>query len=373
MEDHPRADATQHPTPANTGAPERPWLSHYSAGVPHQIEIPDRPLTALLDDAVTRFGANVAIEYFGTQIPYVRLSALVERFARALRALGVRRGDRVSLCLPNTPQFVIACYAALKAGAVVVPTNPLYTSPELEHQLSDSGASVIVMLDQFYPTLAAVRARTPIQHVILTSAADYFPPALALAYHAKARIERRGQPAITPRALRGDPSVHWFKPLLGPASGPAGYEVFPTEEAARADELALLQYTGGTTGVAKGAMLTHRNLLANAMQCWAWNELPLDAKHSSLCIAPFFHVYGLTVGMNLTILNGSTLVLLPRFSVKEALKAIEQYKPDLFPGVPTLYLALAREVEKGGHDLSSIKICISGSAPLPLEVQQRFE
>jgi long-chain acyl-CoA synthetase len=373
MEDHPRADVTQTTNPAATYGPAQPWLAHYSAGVPQRIEFPDRPLTALLDDAVTRFGANVAIEYFGTKIPYVRLSSLVARFARALRTLGVRPGDHVSLCLPNVPQFVIAFYAALKAGAVVVPTNPLYTQPELEHQLNDSGATVVVMLDQFYPNLAAVRARTAVQHIVLTSAADYFPPGLALAYHVKERVERRGKPAIHAKALRSDPTIHWFKELLGQASGRDGYEIFPTDEAAGPDDLALLQYTGGTTGVAKGAMLTHRNLLANAMQCWSWNEQPLGSKHSSLCIAPFFHVYGLTVGMNLTILNGSTLVLLPRFTVKETLKAIEKYKPDLFPGVPTLYLALAREVEKGGQDLSSIQICISGSAPLPLEVQQRFE
>jgi long-chain acyl-CoA synthetase len=376
MDGHPQPNLPNHSQSTNTAAidaPARPWLAHYSPGVPATIEIPDRPLTSVLDDAVAHYGANVAIEYYGTRIRYVQLASLVNRFARALRELGVEPGERVSLCLPNVPQFVIAFYAVLKVGAVVVPTNPLYTQPELEHQLNDSGATVIVMLDQFYPNLAAIRERTPVRHVVLASAADYLPPALALGYHLKEARERRGQPHFSARALRADPSIHWFKSLIGSAHDREGYEVFEAPQLANPDELAVLQYTGGTTGVAKGAMLTHRNLLANAHQCWAWNELSPGSEHSSLCIAPFFHVYGLTVGMNLTILNGSTLVLLPRFTVGEALSAIAKYKPDLFPGVPTLYLALAREVEKGHQDLSSIKICISGSAPLPLEVQQRFE
>jgi long-chain acyl-CoA synthetase len=375
MEGQPLADGGQPATspvllPATI---ERPWLAHYSPGVPATLDIPEKPLTWLLDEATRRYGTNIAVEYYGTRMSYLQLSSLVDRFARALVQLGVKRGDRISLCLPNVPQFPVAFYGALKAGAVVVPTNPLYTAPELEHQLNDSGATVIVMLDQIYPTLAAVRDRTPLQHVVLTNVADYFPLPLALAYRVKEASERRGKPKVDARALRADAHVHQFKELVGQVRGRQSFEVFSLPEPAAADDLAVLQYTGGTTGVAKGAMLTHRNLVANAMQAWAWNEEPIGSKHTSLCIAPFFHVYGLTVGMNTTVLNGSTLVLLPRFTVKDTLKAIEKYKPDLFPGVPTLYLALAREVERHKYDLSSIKVCISGSAPLPLEVQQRFE
>jgi long-chain acyl-CoA synthetase len=354
-------------------AVERPWLAHYSPGVPATIEIPKKPLPWLLDEATRRYGTNIAVEYYGTRMSYLQLSSLVDRFARALVQLGVKRGDKISLCLPNVPQFPIAFYGALKAGAVVVPTNPLYTPPELEHQLNDSGATVIVMLDQFYATLAAVRERTPIQHVVLADVADYFPPLLAVAYHVRESLQERGKPKMDMRALRADPHVHQFKSLVSQSARRQGIEVFALPEPAKPDDLAVLQYTGGTTGVAKGAMLSHRNLLANAIQAWAWNEQPAGSKHTSLCIAPFFHVYGLTVGMNMTVFNGSTLVLLPRFTVKDTIKAIEKYKPDLFPGVPTLYLALAREVEQHKHDLSSVKVCISGSAPLPLEVQQRFE
>ena len=351
----------------------RPWLSHYGPTVPTAVALPDQPLTWLLDEAARKYGAGIAIEYYGARFSYLQLASLAERFARALAQLGVKRGDRISICLPNTPQFPIAFFGALKAGAVVVPTNPLYTPPELEHQLNDAGVTVIVMLDQFYPALASVRDRTPLKHVILTNVSDYFPTPLALAYKASELLKQRGRKPVDMKALLAQPGNHTFKELLGPAHGRQGFEVYALPEPAAPDDVALLQYTGGTTGVAKGAVLTHRNLLANALQCWAWNDLPPGSRHISLCVAPFFHVYGLTVCMNLSIYGGATMALLPRFTVKDTLKAIKKYRPDLFPGVPTMYLALAREVERTKQDLSSIKVCISGSAPLPLEVQTRFE
>ena len=351
----------------------RPWLSHYGPTVPQTVEVPEQPLTWLMDQAARQYGANVAVEYYGTRLTYLQLASLVERFARALIRLGVKRGDRISICLPNTPQFPIAFYGALKAGAVVVPTNPLYTSAELEHQLKDSGATAIVMLDQFYPLLAAVRERTPLKHVILTNVSDYFPAPLAFAYKVSEYLKQRGKQTVDVKALLVQPGNHAFKDLIGSPRGRQGFEVFALPEPSKPADIAVLQYTGGTTGVAKGAMLSHGNLLANTLQGWAWNDLLPGTHHVSLCVAPFFHVYGLTVAMNLTIYSGSTMVLLPRFTVKDMLKAIRKYRPDLFPGVPTMYLALAREVEKTKQDLSSIKVCISGSAPLPKEVQTRFE
>jgi long-chain acyl-CoA synthetase len=349
----------------------RPWTAHYSPSVPATISVPEQPLTWLLDEATRTSSAFTAIEYYGARVSYAQLSALADRFARALVKLGVRRGDRVAICLPNCPQFPIAFYGALKAGAVVVPTNPLYTPPELEHQMRDSGARVIVMLDQLYHNLADVRANTPVERVILTNVADYFPLPLALAYHAREAIMARREGRKPERIPRGDPSIHDFRRLIkGEGQGLDSYQL---PEPAKPDDLAVLQYTGGTTGVSKGAMLTHRSLLTNAVQCWAWNEQPLGSKHITLCVAPFFHVYGLTVAMNLTIYAASTMALLPRFTVKDTLDAIEKYKPDLFPGVPTMYLALAREVEQHPRDLRSVQVCISGSAPLPAEVQRRFE
>ena len=368
-------DASVHsPVPGGEATPSsRPWTAHYSPSVPASITAPEQPLTWLLDEAARTSGAFTAIEYFGARLSYTQLSSLADRFARGLVKLGVRRGDRVAICLPNSPQFPIAFFGALKAGAVVVPTNPLYTPPELEHQLRDSDATVIVLLDQLYHNLAEVRAKTSVEHVILTNVADYFPLPLALAYHAREAITARRQGRKPERIPRGDPRIHDFRRFVGRSSDGQGADAIPLPEPAQPDDLALLQYTGGTTGVSKGAMLTHRNLLANAVQCWTWNEQPVGSKHVTLCVAPFFHVYGLTVAMNLTIYAASTMALLPRFTVKDTLDAIEKYKPDLFPGVPTMYLALAREVEQHPRDLRSIQVCISGSAPLPAEVQRRFE
>lgn len=373
MDDQPtQSGNSRTPSPAPP-ADARPWLAHYAPGVPREISVPDRSLPELLEMATKQFGPRDAIVYYGTRISFVQYMALVERFAQALVKLGVRRGDRVAISLPNVPQFPIAFYGALKAGAIVVPTNPLYTAPELRHQLVDSGARVVVTLDQLYPTLATVRAETPVEHVILAGVADYFSPALAMAYRVKQAREAHGTPQFDRRVLREDATVHRFKDVLGFAHSRQGFEVFALPAPAYPDDLAVLQYTGGTTGVAKGAMLTHRNLAANAMQAWAWSEQPPGSHPTTLCVAPFFHVYGLTVGMNLSLLHGCAMVLLPRFTARDTISAIEKYKPDLFPGVPTMYLAIANAVAKKRANLSSIKVCISGAAPLPGEVQAQFE
>jgi long-chain acyl-CoA synthetase len=365
------ADAGQTAAPALT----HPWLAHYSPGVPHEITIPDASLPAMLDAAARQYGTRDAVIYYGTRISYVQLIALVDRFAQALVKLGIQRGDRVAVDLPNVPQFPVAFYGALKAGAIVVPTNPLYTGPELRHQLRDSSARALVILDQFYPTFAEVRAETPVEHIIVCGVADYLPPVLALAYPLKEAREQRGKPKPDWKALRADPAVHRYTDLLGTAHDRHGFEVFALPEPAAPDDLAVLQYTGGTTGVAKGAMLSHRNLVANAMQAHAWSEQAPGSPNTCLCVAPFFHSYGLTVGMNASLLFGAGLVLLPRFSAADCVTAIQKYKPALFPGVPTMYLAITRAVEekKKRADLSSVKVCISGAAPLPGEVQARFE
>jgi acyl-CoA synthetase (AMP-forming)/AMP-acid ligase II/alkylation response protein AidB-like acyl-CoA dehydrogenase len=360
-------------TPTQEPPAHRPWFAHYSPSVPHQITVPDAPLTWLLDEAVRLHGDSVALEYYGATLTYAQLDMLATRFARALARLGVERGDRVSICLPNVPQFPIAFYGTLRAGAVAVPTNPLYTERELEHQLADSGAKIAITLDQLYPTLAAVRQRTPVEHVILTDPADYLPRVLGALFRLRESLAARGKASAEPRLPRQGRDIHQFKALLNAPRGHQTGEPADRVAPAAPDDVAVLQYTGGTTGLAKGAMLTHRNLLTNALQTWAWSEQSAAEPHISLCVAPFFHVYGLTVGMNLSIIAGARMVLLPRFTVNDTLKAIARYKPDLFPGVPTMYLALAREAEQRKADLRSVKVCISGSAPLPLEVQRRFE
>ncbi len=373
MDAIPLGTTSPSPAPPQPYDGARPWLRHYSPGVPKSIQPPEHPLTWLLDEAARNHATATATQYYGATLTYGQLSTLASRFARALLALGVQRGDRVALSLPNIPQYPIAFYGILRAGGIVVPCNPLYTAPELEHQLNDSGARVIVTLGMFYATLASVRDRTPIEHVIIGSAAEYLPPTLSLLYRLRERMQQRGKPNPAADALRSDSTVRRFRDVVRDNAAQSDSSAPQLPEPAAPHDVAVLQYTGGTTGVAKGAMLTHRNLLVNAMQAWSWNEQPPDSHHVCLCVAPFFHSYGLTVGMNLTMLNASTMVLLPRFDVKDTLRAIKRYKPDLFPGIPTIYLALSREAERTHADLSSIKICISGSAPLPLEVQRRFE
>ncbi len=355
-----------------TSAPDlkaRPWLRHYDPAVPPTLTYPDKPLTWLLDEAVRTHGKRDAIIFYGRRFTYAQLGAMADRFAAALMNLGVKPGDRVAICLPNIPQFPIAFFGALKAGAVVVPTNPIYTEPELQHQLADSGAETIVVLDLVYQRLQKVRARTLVKRVIVAGVQDYLPPLLAAGYRLQQR--RAKAPLPSKQELRTDSMVYRFKDLIGKRDE-RWFQLHALPPAARPDALAVLQYTGGTTGLSKGAMLTHRNLLANALQSWAWTE---EAKKPEviLCAAPFFHSYGLTVAMNAGIWSGSCLVLMPRYKARDAIKMIEKYRPTIFPGVPTMYLGIAQEIEQHGGNIRSVRICVSGAAPLPKEVQGNFE
>lgn len=350
----------------------RPWIKYYQPGVPAQLEIPDYPLTWLLDEAVKRYPRHTALIYYGIKISYAQLATLANRFALALLRLGIQRGDRVAIALPNVPQYPIAFYGALKAGAVVVPTNPLYTEREMQHQVADSGARVLVMLDMFYPVVRAVREKTNLEHIIITSPADFLPPVLRLLYPLSQRRAKLPEPRLTAQELRSDGTLHIMSEMLVPKTK-GGVEVFNLPAPAQSEDLAVLQYTGGTTGLSKGAMLTHRNLLANALQTRYWTPEAAQGGESTLCVAPFFHSYGLTVGMNLSIYAGATMILLPKFSAKEVVKAIGRYRPTMFPGIPTMYVAIMREAKGKASLLSSVRFCISGAAPLPAKVQDDFE
>jgi long-chain acyl-CoA synthetase len=356
----------------NTLLSARPWVRHYEQGVPAQLDIPDQPLTWLLDQTVRKYPGRTALIYYDTRITYARLSSLATHFAIGLQKLGIEKGDRVAIALPNIPQYPIAFYGALRAGAVVVPTNPLYTEREMEHQMADSGARVLVMLDNFYPVVRAIRANTPLEHIILTSPADFLPPALHALYPLSQRNVKHPEPPLTSRERFGDKTLHTMNTMWNSRTKKE-IEVFNLPVHASGDELAVLQYTGGTTGLSKGAMLTHRNLLANAMQTRYWMPKARVAEEVTLCVAPFFHSYGLTVGMNLSILAAATMVLLPLFKAKEVVKTISRYRPTLMPGIPTMYLAIVREAGEGTRQLSSIKYCISGAAPLPAKVRIDFE
>ncbi len=351
----------------------RPWLRFYEEGVPAELTIPDRPLTWLLDQTVNHYPGQTAIIYYGTRLSYAQVSSLANRFAIALQKLGIHKGDRVAIALPNIPQYLIAFYGALRAGAVVVPTNPLYTERELQHQMADSGARVLAMIDDFYPTARNIRAKTELEHVIITSPADYLPPLLHTLYPLSQRGVKHPQPRLTAKELHSDSTLHLMSEMLQSHTSRKGIELFNLPVQASGSDLAVLQYTGGTTGLAKGAMLSHRNLLANALQSRHWTPKARDAQEVTLCVAPFFHSYGLTVGMNLSICAAATMVLLPRFKADDVVKAIRRYRPTLMPGIPTMYLAIMRSAAKHPEYLQSIKYCISGASALPAKIQTDFE
>ncbi len=386
-----------------------PWLQYYEDGVPAHLELPDRPLTWLLDKTASRHPNRVAFIYYGSRITYAQFSNLANRFAIGLQRLGVQKGDRVAIALPNIPQFPIAFFGALRAGAVVVPTNPLYTEREMQHQLADSGAKVIVMLDTFYPTVRKIRQQTVLEHVILTSPADFLSPSLRLLYPLQERWDKNIRLVLTKDDFGQDSTLHKMQPMLFLRTK-GGIELFKLPVPTKSEDIAVLQYTGGTTGLSKGAMLTHRNLLANVMQTWSWFPGVQEGRETTLCVVPFFHAYGLTGAMNISILSAATMILVPRFKAKAILNFIHRYQPTIFPGVPTLYIALLRiagssdgskrkrkpdviptspdggqpnrrmlHVSNGfalgwrGYALQSIKYCMSGSAPLPAKVQEEFE
>ena len=358
-----RATADQ---PDATSYDDRPWLASYPDGVPADFDFPSIPVTRLLDDAASSFPSGTAIAFLGRTLTYRELQEAVDRFAGALRGLGVGKGDRVAVVLPNCPQNVIAFFAALRLGAVVVQHNPLYTQAELRHQLADCGAKVVVCLDRVYAGVAAVRADTALEHVVVTSIADYLPRAARLKLRLPLAKAKRTRAEITAPIAKGAP-VQQFLALLKSAEPARQVQVDPHED------LALLQYTGGTTGLSKGAMLTHSNLVSNAYMNRLWDTGATAGKEVSLAVLPLFHAYGLTVAMNATVLLGGTLVLLPRFDVDQVFEAIDKWKPTMFPGVPPIYKALADSPKVRSHDLRSIRLCVSGAMKLPTEIQEQFE
>ncbi|QHW31575.1 long-chain fatty acid--CoA ligase [Paenibacillus rhizovicinus] len=346
-----------------------PWLRNYPGEVAPEVEIPNLTLGDLLLQAAAKYPASEALHFFGKRTSYKELLAAAQRMAAGLQQAGIGKGDRVAIMLPNCPQTVISYFGVLLAGAVVVMTNPLYVERELEHQLKDSGAVAIVTLDLLYPRLARVRGDTPdegpvpqLRKVIVTSIQDGLPFPKNMLYPIKQR--RAGQ---SPNVPYGKNGVTRYVSFLSKAAK------LPAEVHADPADIALLQYTGGTTGIAKGVMLTHRNMLANAHQCAAWFYRVQEGKERFLAALPLFHVFGLTVIMNLSVLKAGSILLLPRFELEAVLKTIRDEKPSIFPGAPTMYVALLNHPDVKKYDLSSIKVCVSGSSPLPLEVQTQFE
>ena len=340
---------------------DRVWHLHYDPGVPKELIYPEAGVPSLLEGAAKRFPTRKAIEFLGFEMTYQQLWDAARKFATALQQMGVKKGDRVAVMLPNCPQFVIAFYGASLAGAVVVNTSPLYVARELEHQLKDSGAETLVMLNLFFPRYREIAGNVGVRRVIVTGIQDFLPFPKNVLYPLKARREGVWV------NVKPESHIFFFKHLL------EKYPATPANVSIKPDDLALLQYTGGTTGVPKGAMLSHRNLMSNAAMTHAWNAESRDGEEVMLGVIPFFHVYGMTVGMNLAVKMGATMVLLPRFVTKDVLETIHKHKPTFFPGVPTMYVAINNHPDVKKYDLSSLKACISGAAALPIEVARTFE
>ncbi|WP_368503602.1 long-chain-fatty-acid--CoA ligase [Alkalihalophilus sp. As8PL] len=342
---------------------EHAWVGRYHEEIPASIEYPNVSLHELVEQAAHKYPNNTALEFMGKSLTYSQFDLEVRRLANHLQSLGLKKGERVAIMLPNCPQGVIAYFATLLVGGVVVQTNPLYVERELEHQLSDSGAKIILCLDLLYPRVMKVKNATSVEHVIVTAIKDYLPFPKNLIY-----------PFIQKKNTKMTVNVEYsstIHPFLSFVT--KGNDKRPDVEIDPREDLALLQYTGGTTGLAKGVMLTHRNLVANTIQCRHWMYKMKEGQERTLAVLPFFHVYGMTVSMNLTLMNGNALHIVPRFDPKQVLKLISKKKITIFPGAPTMYIGLINHPDVKKYNLSSIEACISGSASLPAEIQQQFE
>jgi long-chain acyl-CoA synthetase len=327
----------------------KPWFRSWPTDVPKNLEYPKVPLHAILEKTAQKHPEKAAIAYFEEEITYRELNSLSNQFAGALAALGVKKGDRVAIFLPNIPQFVIAYFGVLKAGAVLTTISPLHKEREVAYQLTDSEAEAIVALDSLYPIVEKVWPKTSLRNVIITSL-----------------VECASKTTATPSTVEQKPNVYSFRALLKEkGTKPLKVGINPTED------FAALQYTGGTTGTAKGAMLTHLNLVSNALAFAAWIKGEV-AKETFLAALPLFHIYGMTTSMNVPISLAAKIVLLPRFEPQMALESIQQHRVTVFCGVPTMYSVLLANPELGKFDLTSIRVCISGASPLPPQVQKKF-
>ena len=345
---------------------EKPWFARWPPDLPRSLTYPDVPVQDLLRRTAGQHGDRPAVTFYGKTLTYRDLDAAVDRFAAGLRTIGVRAGDRVSLLLPNTPHFMVAFFAVLRAGAIVVQTNPILTPRELEVLWNDAGVTTVVALDLFWHSLSKAKAGTQVQRVVVCDAAEFLRTPLRQLYPIKKKkdLQKAGH---WPLSIPREPWIHRFADLAKTSGG-------STQTPTNPDEVAVLQYTGGTTGTPKGAMLTHRNLVANAVQCAAWFVTGAQGPERVLGAIPLFHVYGLTAVMLLSIVKGGEVILYPNpRDIGAILKLIHKTKPSLFPGVPTMYIAILRHPNLAKYDLRSVRVCVSGAAPLPNEVRKQFE
>ena len=345
---------------------DKPWLAHYDKGVPHTVDIPNVPLFHFLEESARKYPDRACTIFKGAVMTYKEMNAITDRVAAALVDLGVKKGDRVGIFMPNTPQFVMAFFGILKAGGVVVATNPLYTPPEIEHQANDAGIEYMFVMTNFYNTIKKAQPKTRIKKLIVTNLKETLPPILrvlfTLAKEKKAGFRIEG-------GLR-DGDI-WFQDLL------ANHKDAPRPNlGVGPDDTALFQYSGGTTGVSKGAVALHRNVVANTLQMRAWFVNSEDGKEIYLMAIPLFHVYGMVAGMSVAMAMGASMVMVPNpRDLVDVLENISKFKATIFPGVPALYNGINNhpDVKAGKYDLSSIKACISGSAALMRDTKDQFE
>jgi long-chain acyl-CoA synthetase len=349
-------------SPNTTGRPSdasefRPWHKYYDAQVPPHLTYPRIPLYRFLDDTAAKYPNSPCTNLFGRRLTYREIKRLSDRFAASLRGLGIRKGDRVVLLLPNSPQFIVAYYGLLKAGAVIVPLNPLSAERELEFYLTDSEAQTAVTIPLFLNKVASLRGKTPLKHIVYSRLADFLPFPLNLVQGFREQ-----------RLMRGvrDTALINFKELLKRALQPDW-----SPEPVQPDEMAVLIYSGGTTGIAKGIMLSHFNLVANAHQIVAWGHLTNE--QGMLAVLPLFHGFGMSVTMNSAILAGGEIILLPRFNAKQVAKAIQKRKPCFFIGVPTMFVQLSHLPDIHRYDFSSLRGIFVGAAPLTKAIKDDFE
>ncbi|HEU5138883.1 MAG TPA: long-chain fatty acid--CoA ligase [Bacillales bacterium] len=320
----------------------KPWLKQYPDDVKTEIEVPDITLNELFEQAVDRFPKHDALSFYGLTTRYQELSGQINRFASALQQDGIKKSDRIALMLPNCPQYIISYYATLKIGATVTQVNPMLVERELEFLLNDSGAETIVIYDAVYPVLKKIQANTAVKNVIVVS--------------------------LVPNEKTFEPDRK-FETVLESGTGQLKKpDINPKKD------VAILQYTGGTTGRSKGAMLTHRNIVANTLQVTEFFKHSSEfGKESILTVLPLFHVFGMTSCMNYGLYLGAKLILLPRFEVEEVLNTVKKEQPSFFPGVPTMYIAIANHPDAENYNIDSIRTCNSGGSAMPLEVMKKYE
>ncbi|OGO75545.1 MAG: hypothetical protein A3K41_13095 [Chloroflexi bacterium RIFOXYD12_FULL_57_15] len=345
---------------------DRPWVKNYDKGVPATIEYPKGPVFQFLDNAAQKYPDHACTIFKGAAISYKEMNAITDRIAGALAAMGVKKGDRVGIFMPNTPQFVMAYFGILKAGGVVVATNPLYTPPEIEHQANDSGVEVMFVMTNFYKTIKAAQPKTKIKKLIVTNLKETLPPVLKILF--TLAKEKKGGFRIEGGLAEGD---IWFQDLL------AKHANTPRPKLdIGSDDTAMFQYSGGTTGVAKAAVAMHRNIIADTLQIKSWMTNLNEGNEIVLMAIPLFHVYGMVAGMLFAMAAGASMVMVPNpRDLKDVLDNISKHKATIFPGVPALYNGINNhpDVKAGKYNLSSIKACISGSAPLLRETKEKFE